>query len=215
MISSENSHEGVRNMFARIDASVCRNASLSRSLSPFPSLSFCPVCLCTSVLQLQHHFAACYSMLQCVAMFWNTLQRVAACCSALQCVAVRCRASIGSALQCVAVYYNVLQYVAVRCSVLQCVAVRGSAAQCGAVRCSALQCVAVHTHAMRLFFMCKCDKTHSYVWHDWFIRVTCCAIFSRQGTCILCSQISTTHSSVVWIVFLLLTALFSRQDTCM
>ena len=93
------------------------------------------------------YVAVCCSVLQCVTVRCNVLQRVAVpletcqgaysiclyslrlltqlCCSVVQCGAVCC-----SALQCVAVCFSVLQCVAVYCSVLQCVAVCCSVLQC-------------------------------------------------------------------------------------
>jgi len=103
----------------------------------------------------------CYSVLQCVAMWYSVLQCVAGalqcvtvCWSALQCVAACCSACVArtlefagthnwvccSVLQCVAVCCSVLQHIAAYCSVLQCIAV---CCKCIAVCCSVLQCITV------------------------------------------------------------------------
>ena len=71
-----------------------------------------------------------------VSIYCNVLQRVAACYSVLQCVAV-CRSAKFDPI----IYTGTLTVC--RCSVLQCVAVCCSVLQCVAVCCSVLQCVAV------------------------------------------------------------------------
>jgi len=148
-ISSENSHEGVRTMYARID--VCRNTSLTRSLSLLfpPSLFPLSVCapLCVSsicysfimyliLISIKHSWFKKRRRKNCLRVDWilsNIFRRQST--YMLQYVAVHC-----SVLQYVAVRCNVWQYVAACCSVLQCVTVRCNILQRVAVCCSALQC---------------------------------------------------------------------------